>query len=169
MSFIDRFLLDLTERFCRRFQRLTGRTNVWIAVQLTNLSIVVYFVWAGAYVFGTHLLLEAVRLARRSRAALSCAESAAVIGGPSGFQIGSDGRESTQAPLRRGLYTARLSGVERSARTTGPATVLPPVPTVHAQLCPVTARVNGAVILKAAGPRSQVTPKEYSSSRAVRP
>ena len=55
MSFIDRFLLDLTERFCRRFQRLTGRTNVWIAVQLTNLSIVVYFVWAGAYVFGTHL------------------------------------------------------------------------------------------------------------------
>jgi hypothetical protein len=26
---------------------LTGRTNVWLAVQLTNLSIVVYFVWAG--------------------------------------------------------------------------------------------------------------------------
>lgn len=46
MNFIDLFLLDVTERFCRRFQRLTGRTNVWIAVQLTNLSIVMYFVWA---------------------------------------------------------------------------------------------------------------------------
>ena len=55
MSFIDGLLLDATERLCRRFQALTGRTNVWIAVQLTNLSIVVYFVWAGAYVFGTHL------------------------------------------------------------------------------------------------------------------
>jgi len=46
MTLIDRILLDLTERACRRFQRLTGRTNVWIAVQLTNLSIVMYFVWA---------------------------------------------------------------------------------------------------------------------------
>ena len=55
MTFIDRTLLDLTERFCRAFQRLTGRTNVWIAVQLTNLSIVVYFVWAGAYIFGSTL------------------------------------------------------------------------------------------------------------------
>jgi hypothetical protein len=55
MSFIDRTLLDATEFFCRKFQALTGRTNVWIAVQLTNLSIVVYFVWAGAYVFGTTL------------------------------------------------------------------------------------------------------------------
>ena len=55
MTFIDRSLLDLTERFCRAFQRLTGRTNVWIAVQLTNLSIVVYFVWAAAYIFGTTL------------------------------------------------------------------------------------------------------------------
>ena len=48
MTYIDGFILDLTERFCRRFQRLTGRTNVWLAVQLTNLSIIVYFVWAGA-------------------------------------------------------------------------------------------------------------------------
>jgi hypothetical protein len=48
MSFIDRVLLDVTEHLCRRFQALSGRTNVWLAVQLTNLSIVVYFVWAGA-------------------------------------------------------------------------------------------------------------------------
>src|SRR5690606_4500225 len=46
MNYLDQILLDVTERFCRRFQRLTGRTNVWIAVQLTNLSIVMYFVWA---------------------------------------------------------------------------------------------------------------------------
>jgi hypothetical protein len=45
MSFIDSAVLNLTERSCRGFQRLTGRTNVWLAVQLTNLSIVVYFVW----------------------------------------------------------------------------------------------------------------------------
>ena len=43
---VDSALLDLTESLCRRFQRLTGRTNVWLAVQLTNVSIVVYFVWA---------------------------------------------------------------------------------------------------------------------------
>lgn len=49
MVFIDAALLDLTERCCRRFQRLTGRTNLWIAVQLTNLSIIVYFAWAIAY------------------------------------------------------------------------------------------------------------------------
>src|SRR5262245_7115612 len=46
MTYIDLAILDLTERACRRFQTLTGRTNVWLAVQLTNLSIVVYFVWA---------------------------------------------------------------------------------------------------------------------------
>jgi hypothetical protein len=49
MTLIDSALLDLTERCCRRFQRLTGRTNVWLAVQLTNLSIIVYFVWAAAF------------------------------------------------------------------------------------------------------------------------
>jgi len=43
---VDSLLLDLTESLCRRFQQLTGRTNVWLAVQLTNVSIVVYFVWA---------------------------------------------------------------------------------------------------------------------------
>jgi hypothetical protein len=47
MIYIDSVILNLIERACRRFQRLTGRTNVWLAVQLTNLSIVIYFVWAG--------------------------------------------------------------------------------------------------------------------------
>ena len=49
MTYVDAVFLDLTERFCRAFQRLTGRTNVWLAVQLTNLSIIVYFVWAVMY------------------------------------------------------------------------------------------------------------------------
>jgi hypothetical protein len=47
MLYLDTALLDLTEWLCRKFQRLTGRTNVWLAMQLTNLSIVIYFVWAG--------------------------------------------------------------------------------------------------------------------------
>jgi hypothetical protein len=49
MTRIDSAILDLTERFCRRFQLITGRTNIWLAVQLTNLSIIMYFVWAGAF------------------------------------------------------------------------------------------------------------------------
>ena len=49
MSYIDSMVLNLTERSCRQFQRLTGRTNVWLAAQLTNLSIIVYFVWAAVY------------------------------------------------------------------------------------------------------------------------
>jgi hypothetical protein len=49
MASLDSVILDLTERCCRGFQRLTGRTSVWLAVQLTNLSIVVYFVWAAMY------------------------------------------------------------------------------------------------------------------------
>jgi hypothetical protein len=49
MTFIDSVILNLTERSCRRFQRLTGRTNVWLAIQLTNLSIIVYFVWVVVY------------------------------------------------------------------------------------------------------------------------
>lgn len=48
MSYLDAAILTLTEWGCRRFQVLTGRTNIWLALQLTNLSIVVYFVWAGA-------------------------------------------------------------------------------------------------------------------------
>jgi hypothetical protein len=46
MTYIDSAILNLIERMCRRFQVWTGRTNVWLAFQLTNLSIVVYFVWA---------------------------------------------------------------------------------------------------------------------------
>jgi hypothetical protein len=49
VTYVDSALLDLAERLCRKFQLLTGRTNVWLAVQFTNLSIVVYFVWAGLY------------------------------------------------------------------------------------------------------------------------
>jgi hypothetical protein len=49
MTYLDAALLDVTEWLCRRFQALTGRTNVWLAVQLTNLSIVVYFIWAGIH------------------------------------------------------------------------------------------------------------------------
>ena len=48
MTYLDAAILSLTEWCCRRFQLLTGRTNIWLALQLTNLSIVVYFVWAGA-------------------------------------------------------------------------------------------------------------------------
>ena len=49
MTYIDSVILNLTERSCRKFQLLTGRTNVWLALQLTNLSIIVYFVWAGMF------------------------------------------------------------------------------------------------------------------------
>src|SRR5437867_1075997 len=48
MTYVDSAMLDVTEWLCRRFQLLTGRTNVWLAFQLTNLSIVMYFVWAGS-------------------------------------------------------------------------------------------------------------------------
>jgi hypothetical protein len=47
MLYIDSVILNMIERACRRFQRATGRTNVWLAAQLTNLSIVIYFLWAG--------------------------------------------------------------------------------------------------------------------------
>jgi hypothetical protein len=49
VAYIDSAIVNVIERICRRFQMLTGRTNVWLAVQLTNLSIIVYFVWAGVY------------------------------------------------------------------------------------------------------------------------
>ena len=45
MTYVDAALLDITEYLCRRFQVWTGRTNVWLAFQLTNLSIVIYFMW----------------------------------------------------------------------------------------------------------------------------
>lgn len=60
MAFIDSAVLNLTERTCRGFQRLTGRTNVWLAVQLTNLSIIVYFVWAGLYALNVDVELRIV-------------------------------------------------------------------------------------------------------------
>ncbi len=53
---IDEWILDVTEWACRKFQLLTGFTNVWLAVQVTNVSIVVYFIWAGAYFVGGDLL-----------------------------------------------------------------------------------------------------------------
>jgi hypothetical protein len=49
MFYVDEALLNLIEGACRQFQLLTGRTNVWLAFQLTNLSIVVYFVLAAVY------------------------------------------------------------------------------------------------------------------------
>src|SRR5215212_1218814 len=59
MTYIDTAILNLTERMCRRFQTWTGRTNVWLAFQLTNLSIVVYFVWAaGLYQLSGDLVLR---------------------------------------------------------------------------------------------------------------
>ncbi len=58
MIYVDAAIVNLVERACRRFQRLTGRTNVWLAVQLTNLSIVVYFVWAGAYFWSVDAALR---------------------------------------------------------------------------------------------------------------
>jgi hypothetical protein len=51
MIYIDSALLNLVEGCCWHFQRLTGKTNVWLAVQLTNISIILYFVWAGVYSF----------------------------------------------------------------------------------------------------------------------
>jgi hypothetical protein len=46
---IDTAVLDLTEAFCQKLQRASGRTNVWLAVQLTNLSVILYFAWALIY------------------------------------------------------------------------------------------------------------------------
>jgi len=58
MSYVDSALLNLTGWLCRRFQVLTGRTNAWVAVQLTHLSIVVYFVWAAVYFWNTDVVLR---------------------------------------------------------------------------------------------------------------
>src|SRR6185503_19772120 len=56
MIYIDSAILNLTEWFCRKFQLLTGGTNVWLAVQFTNLSIILYFVWAGVYFWSSGVL-----------------------------------------------------------------------------------------------------------------
>jgi hypothetical protein len=66
MTYVDTAVLDLTEQICRRFQTWTGRTNVWLAFQLTNLSIVVYFIWAA------NLYLVSGDLALRVFVALVC-------------------------------------------------------------------------------------------------
>ena len=66
MTYVDSAVLHLTERMCRRFQIWTGRTNVWLAFQLTNLSIVVYFIWVSA------LYLLSGDLALRVFVALFC-------------------------------------------------------------------------------------------------
>ena len=58
MIYIDSAVLNAIEYGCRRLQVLTGRTNVWLAVQLTNLSIVVYFVWAAMYFWNTDIELR---------------------------------------------------------------------------------------------------------------
>ena len=59
MTYVDAAVLNLTELICRRIQVWTGRTNVWLAFQLTNLSIVVYFVWvAGLYWLSGDLALR---------------------------------------------------------------------------------------------------------------
>ena len=51
--------MNFIELVCRRFQTWTGRTNVWLAFQLTNLSIVVYFVWvAGLYLLSGDVALR---------------------------------------------------------------------------------------------------------------
>lgn len=49
MTYIDAIILNSIERCCRSFQKLTGKTNLWLAAQLTNLSIIVYVVWAVMY------------------------------------------------------------------------------------------------------------------------
>ena len=59
MTYVDSAVLNLTERICRRFQAWTGRSNVWLAFQLTNLSIVVYFIWvAGLYLLSVDVTLR---------------------------------------------------------------------------------------------------------------
>jgi len=66
MIYIDSVILNMIERACRRFQRLTGRTNVWLAVQLTNLSIILYFVWAA-------VVFSSVEVWLRTSVAIFCA------------------------------------------------------------------------------------------------
>jgi hypothetical protein len=55
MTYVDLALLNFAEWSCRKYQLLTGKTNVWLAVQLTNLSIVLYFVWVGLYFWESHV------------------------------------------------------------------------------------------------------------------
>ncbi len=66
MTYVDEALLNVVERLCRGFQSWTGRTNVWLAFQLTNLSVIIYFVWVG------NLYWESGDLALRLFVALFC-------------------------------------------------------------------------------------------------
>jgi hypothetical protein len=60
MTYVDAAVLNFTERICRWFQTWTGRTNVWLAFQLTNLSIVMYFTWvAGLYLLSADVTVRA--------------------------------------------------------------------------------------------------------------
>jgi hypothetical protein len=68
MIYVDSALLNLIEAACRRFQVLTGRTNIWLAFQLTNLSIVVYFVLVAVYFWSSPLL----RVSRSCSSAEDC-------------------------------------------------------------------------------------------------
>jgi hypothetical protein len=63
MTYVDSAVLDFTEWMCCRFQALTGRTNVWLAFQLTNLSIVVYFTWVATLYFASSDLVVRVFVA----------------------------------------------------------------------------------------------------------
>src|SRR3954470_22407586 len=59
MTYDDSALLELTAPICQRFTAWTGRTNVWRAFRLTNLSIVVYFTWVSVlYWFSGMLALR---------------------------------------------------------------------------------------------------------------
>ena len=60
MTHIDYAVLDCTEWLCRKFQMLTGKTNIWVAVQLTNLSVVLYFLVAGLYFLSSDLATRVV-------------------------------------------------------------------------------------------------------------
>ena len=56
MTNLDLAILSATEWACRKFQRLTGRTNVWLAVQLTNLTVIGYFVCAAIYFWRSEIV-----------------------------------------------------------------------------------------------------------------
>jgi hypothetical protein len=58
MTYVDAGILHVIEYLCHRVQRLTGRTNVWLAVQLTNITVVVYFAWAVLFFAGVDRVLQ---------------------------------------------------------------------------------------------------------------
>jgi hypothetical protein len=60
VGYIDSLILNVVESACHRVQTLTGRTNVWLAVQITNISVILYFMWAGLYFWAADLLLRVV-------------------------------------------------------------------------------------------------------------